>query len=328
MASSASGIRAGQAYVEMYADQSRLERGLKQSVDAIKGFAGKARTAFSAAFGPVGLAVNALSSAVEGPLGDAFGFISGQARGLFDAAVIQNFGDGIGAVGGELKAIWDLVYQQLGRVINGIIQNLAPGFQKGADKAKGLLAVVRDWLMKNEQVISSFIKIATSGEVLWTGLKLAWVEGTSALMGTWNSFLGSMVSSAVVAGNKIASLLGKDGALTDGGIGAALSKDNAEMAAKVAAARKAFEDAVARAKNRNIDLNIPGAAPEIQAAIGSTGPRSAVTGTFAAGAVRGLGSVNYVSQIAANTKRMTEYQLKLLEDNKRRANQKAGLPVN
>lgn len=323
---SAQGIRAGQAYVEMYADQSKLERGLKGAAALLKDFGGKVRGIFATAFGPVGTVVNSLVSTVEGPLGDAFGFIGEQSKGIFNSAIMQNFGDNLANVGGELKAVWELVYQQLGRVVNGILQNLQPAFGKGVQLLKGMLSATRDWLMKNEQVIATFIKIATSGEVLWTGLKLAWLKGTAALTGMWNGFLGDMVKKAVDAANKISKLMGGSGGFTDGGFGAGLAAGDLEMSKKIAKARKAFDDAVERAKNRNIDLNVPFSPTEVQSAMNQAGPRTAVTGTFSAGAVGGLGGSNYGLQIADNTRRMTEYQRKLLEKAEAKKLDRGGIP--
>lgn len=82
--------------------------------------------------------------------------------------------DSLGDAWDELVAVGGMLGVKIGAVV-------APALQQMVEWGVEVIGVVGRWVESNQEAIQSFLRVATSGDVLWAGLKVAWLEGVNAL---------------------------------------------------------------------------------------------------------------------------------------------------
>jgi len=94
-------------------------------------------------------------------------------------AIISPVGLVVAAVAG--LATWFLTSTEAG---NTLVSKLSAGFGQLWEIAKGTIGGIGDALAAGD--------IQLAGEILWSGLKLLWLQGTEGLRATWHAFTGGI----------------------------------------------------------------------------------------------------------------------------------------
>lgn len=82
--------------------------------------------------------------------------------------------DALGDAWGEMLAVGGMLGVKIGSV-------LAPALQTMVEWGTEVVGVVGRWVEANKEVIQSFLRVATSSDVLWAGLRVAWLKGVTTL---------------------------------------------------------------------------------------------------------------------------------------------------
>lgn len=211
MSSSAGGIRAGKAYVELGTRNKALLDGLAAAQAKLAAFGAgvnKLGGSFSSSF-KTGLATLTSIGKTASIVAAAFGAAGIASTKIFAETDRRLLTPEEAEQADKMKEGFEGLKQSALQLNAAFQTALGPAFEMIVDSLRLGMNALRDWLRSNRELVQSTVSflgsirdalsggdIKLAGEILWQGLKVAWLKGIAEISKPWNDWKTSFQQGA------------------------------------------------------------------------------------------------------------------------------------